>query len=46
MYQRIKRRLRDGREVDIGRNAGLRKVCACDRRRWKTCAHAWHFNFQ
>ena len=28
------------------RNDGIRKVCACGRRRWSTCAHAWHLNFK
>jgi len=40
------RRLRDGREVDIGRNDGLRTVCRCARHRWAKCPHAWHFSFQ
>ena len=46
MSKRGTRRLRDGREVDIGRNEGLRKVCRCDRRHWARCPHAWYFNFQ
>jgi hypothetical protein len=46
MSKRGTRRLRDGREVDIGRNEGLRKVCRCDRRHWTRCPHAWYFNFQ
>src|SRR2546428_5658549 len=46
MNKRGTRRLRDGREVDIGRNEGLRKVCRCDRRHWARCPHAWYFNFQ
>jgi len=41
-----KRRLRDGREVDIGRNDGLRKVCRCGRHKWTKCPHPWHFSFQ
>jgi hypothetical protein len=40
------RRLRDGREVDIGRNEGLRKVCGCGRHKWPKCPHPWHFSFQ
>jgi hypothetical protein len=40
------RRLRDGREVDIGRNDGLRKVCRCGRNKWSKCPHPWHFSFQ
>lgn len=46
MQTRGTRRLSDGREVDIGRNEGLRKVCTCGRRRWDRCPHAWYFNFQ
>ena len=46
MHRRGTRRLRDGREVDIGRNDGLRKLCRCDRSRWAKCPHAWHFSFQ
>jgi integrase len=46
MNTRRTRRLRDGREVDIGRNDGLRKVCRCSRNRWTKCPHSWHFSFQ
>lgn len=46
MNTRGTRRLRDGREVDIGRNDGLRKVCACGRGKWVKCPHPWHFSFQ
>ncbi len=46
MQKRGTRRLRDGREVDIGRNDGLRKVCRCARRSWARCPHSWYFNFQ
>jgi hypothetical protein len=46
MLKRGTRRLRDGREVDIGRNDGLRKVCRCARRNWARCPHSWYFNFQ
>jgi integrase len=46
MNTRGTRRLRDGREVDIGRNDGLRKVCACSRGKWVKCPHPWHFSFQ
>jgi integrase len=46
MNTRGTRRLRDGREVDIGRNDGLRKVCRCGRRKWAKCPHPWHFSFQ
>jgi integrase len=40
-----KRKLADGRDVDVGRNFGVRKVCACPRRRQAKCPHPWHFNF-
>lgn len=46
MHTRGRRRLGDGREVDIGRNDGLRKVCRCGRNRWAKCPHPWHFSFQ
>lgn len=46
MNTRRRRRLRDGREVDIGRNDGLRKVCGCGRSKWAKCQHSWHFSFQ
>ena len=46
MNTRGTRRLRDGREVDIGRNDGLRKVCRCGRHKWAKCPHPWHFSFQ
>ncbi|HEX6465385.1 MAG TPA: site-specific integrase [Vicinamibacterales bacterium] len=46
MNTRGTRRLRDGREVDVGRNDGLRKVCGCGRHKWPKCPHPWHFNFQ
>jgi integrase len=46
MQTKVMRRLRDGREVDVGRNRGLRKLCRCSRRHWPKCAHAWFFNFQ
>lgn len=29
----------------MGRNKGLRKLCACERRVWSKCPHAWYFNF-
>src|SRR5437773_13797 len=45
MNTRGTRRLRDGREVDIGRNDGLRKVCRCGRHKWTKCPHPWHFSF-
>ena len=46
MHIRGRRRLGDGREVDIGRNEGLRKVCRCGRSKWAKCPHPWHFSFQ
>jgi len=46
MNTRGTRRLRDGREVDIGRNDGLCKVCRCGRHKWTKCPHPWHFSFQ
>jgi integrase len=46
MNTRGTRRLCDGREVDIGRNDGLRKVCRCGRNKWAKCPHSWHFSFQ
>lgn len=46
MQRRGTRRLRDGREVDIGRNEGVRKVCRCARRTWARCPHSWYFNYQ
>jgi integrase len=46
MHTRGRRRLGDGREVDIGRNDGLRKVCRCGRAKWAKCPHAWYFSFQ
>src|SRR5262245_35090795 len=28
------------------RNGGLRKRCACPRRKWAKCPHGWHLNFK
>jgi integrase len=28
------------------RNGGVRKRCACLRKNWPKCPHAWHFNFK
>ena len=28
------------------RNDGLRKICACPRRKWTHCPHSWYFSFQ
>ena len=41
----FKRTLTDGREVDVGRNHGIRKICACSRHKHAKCPHAWYFNF-
>lgn len=41
-----RRKLGDGREVDVGRNHGLRKICVCPRRQWPKCPHAWHFSYR
>jgi integrase len=46
MHTRGTRRLHDGREVDVGSNDGLRKICRCSRNKWARCPHAWHFSFQ
>lgn len=39
-----KRRLGDGREVDVSRNRNIRKICGCPRDRWTKCPHPWHFS--
>jgi hypothetical protein len=31
---------------DRQRHNGLRKRCACPRKQWAKCPHAWHFNFR
>lgn len=41
----FKRTLSDGREVDVGRNRGIRKVCRCPRAKQPKCSHSWYFNF-
>jgi hypothetical protein len=41
----FKRKLADGRDVDVGRNHGLRKMCDCPRRQQAKCNHSWYFNF-
>jgi hypothetical protein len=41
----FKRTLADGRDVDVGRNHGVRKVCGCPRRLHAKCAHSWYLNF-
>ncbi len=43
--KRFTRTLHDGREVDVGRNHGVRKICACARHKHAKCLHAWYFNF-
>ena len=43
--KRFSRTLHDGREVDVGRNHGIRKICACSRHKHAKCPHAWYFNF-
>jgi integrase len=45
MAQQGRRHLRDGREVPVHDNDGLRKICGCPRRTWARCNHAWHFAF-
>jgi hypothetical protein len=45
MVHASERRLREGVTVAVHRNAGLRKVCNCQRRGWAKCPHPWHFNY-
>lgn len=45
MRQQGRRRLRDGRDVPVHDNDGLRKICGCPRRAWAKCEHPWHFAF-
>jgi integrase len=45
MKQQGRRRLRNGRDVPVYDNDGLRKICGCPRRAWAKCEHAWHFAF-
>jgi hypothetical protein len=40
------RKLASGQTVTIHRNDGLRKRCACSRRKWAECSHPWHFSFK
>src|SRR5688572_8070521 len=40
------RRLANGTAVAVHSNQGLRKRCACGRRRWTGCDHDWHFSFK
>jgi hypothetical protein len=41
----FRRKLADGREVDVGRNRGIRKICRCPRAKQPKCVHSWYFNF-
>jgi len=41
MTQEGRRRLRDGREVPVHDNDGLRKICGCPRRLWAKGKHSW-----
>lgn len=45
MTEKGKRRLRDGRELSVHANRGLRKICACPRHTWAKCPHGWHFRY-
>jgi hypothetical protein len=45
MSDKGRRRLRDGREVSVHANQGVRKVCGCPWRNWSKCPHAWHFSY-
>ncbi len=45
MSDKGRRRLRDGREVSVHANQGVRKVCGCPWRHWSKCPHAWHFSY-
>ncbi len=40
------RKLRDGTEVTVHSNDGIRKLCGCPRAKWAKCCHAWHFSYQ
>jgi hypothetical protein len=46
MAEKGRRRLRDGRELPVHANRGLRKICDCPRRTWSKCLHAWHFSYR
>ena len=39
MTETGKRRLRDGRELSVQVNRGLRKICTCPRRNWPKYPH-------
>ena len=40
------RKLRDGTEVAVHANDGIRKVCGCTRAKRRDCKHPWYFNYQ
>jgi integrase len=40
------RKLRDGTEVAVHNNGGIRKLCDCRRSTWPKCSHPWHMNFK
>jgi integrase len=40
------RKLRDGTEVAVHANDGVRKMCKCPRSKKSKCNHPWHFNYQ
>jgi len=46
MVDKGRRLLRDGRELSVHANKGLRKICDCPRRNWSKCSHAWHFSYR
>ena len=31
-------------QVDVGRNHGIRRICACSRHKHAKCPHVWYFN--
>jgi len=39
------RKLRDGTQVAVHENDGIRKLCGCPRPKWAKCPHAWHFSY-
>jgi hypothetical protein len=36
--------MRDGTEVAVHENDGIRKICGCRRPNWPKCRHPWHFS--
>jgi integrase len=40
------RKLRDGTEVAVNTNEGIRKICGCTRVKKRDCKHPWYFNYQ